>query len=127
MQTNTKAIRTKAHQGTRPVMLALTIVGLFAAVALAHGGLEHLMGTVTHVGEHSISLTTKDGRSVEVTVQAKTKYLRGTELAKLGEIKVGDRVVVHVEKKGNALVAHEVRLGAAPRSAIGKEARKKGK
>lgn len=95
----------------KAITLCLSLV-LFAAAALAHGGEEHLMGTVTKVSDQSITIETKDKKTVEVGTAASTKCMKGEATAELKDIKVGDRVVIHAKKVGGKLVASEVHIGA---------------
>ncbi len=89
---------------------------LLAALALAHGGLEHVMGTVAKISDASITVTTAAGKTVEVTLDAKTTYSRNSQAIQKTDLKVGDRVVIHAEKSGAKLIAHTVETGAAAKS-----------
>jgi hypothetical protein len=65
---------------------------------------------------------TNSGKSVEVKLVASTQYIERTgnqdKPAKLADLAVGDRVVIHATPTGDALSADEVRFspakGAAP-------------
>lgn len=96
----------------KTVTLFLSLL-LFAAVAFAHGGVEHVMGTVTKVTEKSITVETKDKKTVEINLTADTKFLKGETAVALKDLKVGDRVVVDAKKDGSKLVATRVRMAAA--------------
>jgi Domain of unknown function (DUF5666) len=112
METKRKHILIKE---TRAWLLAtVLVVAVLATLAprvWAHGGQEHLMGTVTEVGENTLSLKTMTGNTVEVTLGAETQYVRGDEPSQKKELKAGDRVVIHALKKSGSLVAQEVKLG----------------
>ena len=100
---------------TRRAILAATTALLFAsAPAMAHGGMEHVMGVVEAVTDTSLTVKTTAGKSVEVALDGKTTFTRKSQAIQKTEIKVGDRVVVHAEKSGNKLVAHTVQLGTKP-------------
>jgi hypothetical protein len=97
---------------------------LVAALAIppyvqAHEGHAHkVMGTVTTLHENHLEVKATDGKSSTITLNEKTKILRGKANAKLDDIKPGERVVVTAtETKGKdgkaTLVATEVRLGDA--------------
>jgi hypothetical protein len=98
------------------VLIALVAAPI--AVVLAHPGHEHkIMGTVSMVHENHLEVKATDGKTTVVTLNDKTKVVRGSTAAKLDTVKVGERVVVTavqaVGKDGKALVvAKEVRLGA---------------
>jgi hypothetical protein len=105
--------------------LALLIsVALIAGVALAHGDKKHVIGTVEKASADSVTVKIADGTSVEVKLVATTTYiLRSGNVdkpAKVSDLVVGDRVVIHATPKGDALEAAEVRFsppaaGAAPK------------
>ena len=80
--------------------------------ALAHGGLEHITGTIMNVGNNILAVKTTKGKTVQVLVDAKTDYVRGKQAAKIADLKEGDRVVVHAMETNGSLVAHEVNIGA---------------
>ena len=91
----------------------ITSVLFVAALAIAHGNEQHVMGTVTAVTEKSITVETKDRQKVTVSVVAETKFTKGTSAAMLKDVSVGDRVVIHAGKQGEQLQAHTVRIGTA--------------
>lgn len=92
--------------------MCLSLV-LLAAVAFAHGGEEHLMGTVTKVTDKSITIEDKDKKATEVILTSDTKFVSGEAAAALKDIKVGARVVINAKKNGNKLVATLVKVGVA--------------
>jgi hypothetical protein len=96
----------------RLLTLALTLA-LTAALAHAHGGMEHVMGTVAAVSATSITVTTSDGKSQTVLLTPDTKYAKKDTAITVGDIKVGDAVVIHATMKNNALTAATVKVGAA--------------
>ena len=94
--------------------LALAVyLALFAALAIAHGGLEHVIGTVAGVSDTSITVTNSAGKSIEVALDGKTTYAKNNQAIQRADVKVGDRVVIHAEKSGTKLIAHTVQIGAA--------------
>ena len=72
---------------------------LLSTLALAHGGGDHLMGTVKTIDEKSITLTTQDGKEVTASLTAETKFERDGKPASAKDAAAGDRVVVHTAKK----------------------------
>lgn len=96
----------------RAMTLCISLV-LFAVVALAHGGEEHLMGTVTKVAEKSITIEDKNGKTIEVGVSEETKFMKGEATAALKDVKVGDRLVIEAKKNGNKFAASLVKIGVA--------------
>lgn len=96
---------------TRFVMLfALAIA---PGIALAHGGLEHVRGTIAKVSDQSVTVTTTAGKTVEVLLDAQTTYARADKPIQKADLKVGDRVVIHAAEKGTTLTAHTVEVGVS--------------
>jgi Cu/Ag efflux protein CusF len=91
---------------------------LWTAPASAHGGHEHVMGTIKAVDHEArkVDVSTRDGKVVAVLIDDKTKYLKGTAAAAAKDLAVGDRVVVDAAKENGQLVAREIRLGTAKAS-----------
>jgi hypothetical protein len=91
------------------------------AAALAHGGEEHVIGTVSKVTPDSITVKTTANKMVTVGVVAATTFTMGKMAMKLDGLKVGDRVVIHAkEPKEGTLVADTVEFSspkAAPAAA----------
>jgi hypothetical protein len=86
---------------------------ILAATALAHGGFEHVMGTVSKVTAQSVTVTTAAKKNVEVGLNAKTIYTRGDKTVTATDMKVGDRVVIDATEVNEALTAASIKLGAA--------------
>ena len=92
----------------------VTVVALLFALsvmALAHGKEKHVMGTVTSISDTSITVQSKDKKSVAVDVSDKTKFEKSGASATLKDLKVGDSVVIHADVSGDKLVANEVHFG----------------
>ena len=80
------------------ILVLVASISLVAALALAHGGLEHIIGTVAMVGPDSITVKTTTNKTVTVTVAQDTKFLKDKASAKLSDLNVGDRVVIHANE-----------------------------
>jgi len=102
----------RTHIIKRAVLAAACLL-LLATLAVAHGGREHVMGTVTAISNTSVTVKTAAGKSVEVAFDAKTTFSKSDQPIDKGAIKVGDRVVIHAEKSGTKLIAHTVETGTA--------------
>jgi hypothetical protein len=89
----------------------VTLLFALSVMALAHGKEKHVMGTVASISDSSITVETKDKKSVTVDVTDKTKFEKSGSPATLKDLKVGDRVVVHADVSGDKLVANEVHFG----------------
>lgn len=97
----------------RAVVLFLA-TAFFAAVQLfAHGGFEHVMGTVTKITARTVTVMTAANKTVDVAINDKTTYARGTQKIAIGDLKVGDRVVIDATGEDPKLVAASVKVGAA--------------
>lgn len=91
------------------VLVLAVCFSLAAVAALAHGGEEHVMGTVTMVTADSITVKTTAKEPVTVGVVPATKFMMGKMAMKFDGLKVGDRVVIHAtEPKEGTLVADTV-------------------
>jgi translation initiation factor IF-1 len=82
---------------------------------LAHGH-GHVQGTVNSIDAAKIDVKTEDGKSRQVTLTGKTKYVRGEAAAKLADVKPGERVVVHLGEDGSALEVHLAPAAGSPQA-----------
>ncbi|MGP0070354.1 MAG: DUF5666 domain-containing protein [Bryobacteraceae bacterium] len=99
----------------RIALIALVLTPIIATpmIALAHGGLEHVRGTIAKVSDQSVTVTTIAGKTVEVLLDAQTTYARADKPIQKADLKVGDRVVIHAAEKGTTLTAHTVEVGSS--------------
>jgi hypothetical protein len=90
-----------------------------ACLLLAHGNATHLMGTVTAVGNDSVTIKDKDGKSIVVTLEKTTKYFRNKKPATAGDLKIGSRVVIdaQMDQKKKTFTAEEIQLGTTEATA----------
>src|SRR5436853_5689170 len=98
-------------------LLAIVSLALLPTIATAHGGEEHVTGTVTKISDTFVAVKTTAGKSVEIGVDAKTIYARGKKPIQKTDIKVGDRIVIHAAEVNEKLVARTVEIGAATAAA----------
>jgi hypothetical protein len=100
-------------------------VAMIGGAAFAHGDKKHVSGTVQKITADSVFVKIADGTSVEVKLVSSTVYVlhvaspAGTPAdanpdkpAKLSDLAVGDRVLIHATPKGDTLEAAEVRFSA---------------
>jgi hypothetical protein len=92
-------------------ILAIVSLALLPTIATAHGGEQHVTGTVTKISDTSVTVKTTAGKTVEVGFDAKTTYARAKQSIQKTDIKVGDRVVIHAMEMNEKLVAHTVEIG----------------
>ena len=90
-------------------MLALIL--LLTTVAFAHGDKKHVMGTLEKINTDSVIVKQADGKSVEVKLVSATMFVsRDGKAAKVSDLAVGDRVVIHATPTGDTLSADEVKF-----------------
>lgn len=99
-------------------ILSLSVAAVLAAAAapaaLAHDGHDHkIMGTVSAIHENHLEVLATDGKTSKITLNQKTKIVRGKAPLKPVDVKVGDRVVVNVGNGKEPLIAKQVELGVA--------------
>ena len=113
---NNRSINTKLM--IHAAILAIVSLALLPTLAIAHGGEEHVTGTVTKISDTSVTVKTTAGKTVEVGFDAKmTTYERGKQPIQKSDIKVGDRIVIHAMEVNEKLVAHTVEIGTAKQAA----------
>src|SRR6266851_6401270 len=98
---------------THVAILAIVSLALLPTIATAHGGEEHVTGTVTKISDTSVTVKTTAGKTVEVGFDAKTTYTRAKQPIQKADIKVGDRIVIQAMEMNEKLVAHTVEIGMA--------------
>jgi hypothetical protein len=109
---NTISLIRAISRGIAAALLCLSFLSVIPMTAVAHGGLEHVMGVVQKISPTSVTVSTTDGKSTEVLLDPKTTYAKSGHPVQGGDIKVGDRVVIHAAKTGDKLVARTVEAGA---------------
>jgi hypothetical protein len=84
-----------------------------SAIAFAHNGVEHIMGTVTAVTDISVTVDTVKHTSATVLLDPSTKFTNNVAQASRKDVKVGDRVAINAKENADKkLVALTVKLGA---------------
>jgi Cu/Ag efflux protein CusF len=102
---------------TNLIRTSLTAAAI-ATGLLAHGGAEHLAGTVKAISADSITIETAKHETLAIALTEKTVALKGKAKGDLKDLKAGDRVVVHAEKdKAGKYHAEEVDYAAAKAAA----------
>jgi|SRR5579872_6910490 len=90
----------------------MCILLTLAAPIFAHGGFDHVIGTVSKVDNGTVTVKTTRGE-VSVKVIEKTEITRGDQKAGIADVKPGIRVVIDVPEGSKDHVAHSIKLGAA--------------
>jgi Domain of unknown function (DUF5666) len=99
----------KKHSSILTAAFICTLI--VSTLAFAHGGMEHVLGTVTAVTGNSISVKARDGAIKTVEVDGETKFVKGDASATIKDVQVGSRVAIHAHSHDNALHAAEVKIG----------------
>ena len=103
----------------RPSIIITSLLGLLLACAVqvfAHGGFDHVTGTVQKLDNSVLTVKTAKG-DVAVTIDAKTEITRDDKPAQAADLKPGVRVVVDVPEGSKTKVAHSIKVGAAKAAA----------
>ena len=91
--------------------LAAGLLG-FAASALAHGGFDHVRGTVVKVANNVLTVKTDKGE-VAVKLDAKTELTKNDQKAVIADLVSGVRVIVDIPEGAKDKPAHSVKIGVA--------------
>jgi hypothetical protein len=98
------------------------IVGLMAAVLVfaavpvfAHGGFDHVMGTVVQVANNVLTVKTAKG-NVDVKLDDKTELTKNDQKAQLTDLTPGARVVVDIPEGSKDKLAHSVKIGTGSKA-----------
>jgi len=95
------------------------IISLLLACAMqvfAHGGFDHVTGTVVKLDNNVLTVKTAKG-DVTVTLDAKTEISRNDKPAQAADLKAGVRVVVDIPEGSKTKLAHSVKIGTAAKTA----------
>ena len=94
--------------------LGLCIILLVIAASaptFAHGGFDHVRGTVVKVANNVLTVKTAKG-NVDVKLDNQTDLTRNDKKAQLADLKPGVRVIVDVPEGSKDKIAHSVKIGA---------------
>jgi hypothetical protein len=99
---------------TRRFFTTLLAFSLVAVTLSAHGDKKHVIGTIEKLNSGSVTVKTRDGKSVQVKLVPSTTYVArvatADKPATLSDLAVGENVVIHATPKGDDLEADEVRF-----------------
>ena len=94
---------------TNRLWLILVVFAL-SNLLIAHGGFDHVLGTVVKVENNVLTVKTAKG-NVDVTLNEKTEITKADQKAQLADLKPGMRVVVDVPEGSKDRIAHSVKVG----------------
>jgi hypothetical protein len=100
------------------VLWLCTLLLAFSVQLIAHGGFEHVVGTVVKVENNVLTVKTAKG-NVDVRLNAKTEITRNDQKAEAVDLKAGTRVVVDVPEGSKEKIAHSVKIGVSDSHAHG--------
>lgn len=95
--------------------LMAAVLVFAAAPVLAHGGFDHVMGTVVQVSGNVLTVKTAKG-NVDVKLDDKTELTKSDQKAQLADLTPGSRVVVDIPEGSKDKIAHSVKIGAASKA-----------
>jgi hypothetical protein len=100
--------------------IGITKIGIIALAlapaVFAHGGFDHVIGTVVQVSNNVLTVKTTKG-NVDVKLNEKTEISKGEQKAMTMDLKAGVRVIVDIPEGGKDQIAHSVKIGGPPLSA----------
>src|SRR5947209_17324262 len=109
--TTNKATNRTAARWFRVLVLAAVV----SALALAHGGYEHVRGTVAKVVNNVLTVKTAKG-TVDVKLDNSTELTMNDQKAQVADLKPGARVIVDVPEGSKDKVAKSVKIGGASKT-----------
>ena len=104
---NRKRIRTIINNLSHGLAVALIAI---APALLAHGGFDHVMGTVARLSGNILTVKTMKG-NVDVRLDDKTELTKESGKAATADLVPGARVVVDITEGSKTKIAHSVKIG----------------
>ena|SRR5215469_14970206 len=95
----------------RTLWIGIIALALAAALA-AHGGFDHVIGSVVQVSNNVLTVKTAKG-NVDVKLNDKTEISRNDQKIQAADLKPGTRVVVDIPEGSKDKIAASVKAGAA--------------
>jgi len=103
---------TKATTNSARVSVMICFLLLATSAVFAHGGEQHVIGIVSQITDSTITVKTVGAGDITVAIVSATEVTHAGKTAKIADLKVGDRVVIHAMKHGDELMAHTVQFAA---------------
>src|SRR5260370_13181045 len=115
MTTQLNIAKGKPPNGALGLGLGIILIVIGAsAPAFAHGGFDHVRGTVVKVANNVLTVKTAEG-NVDVKLDNQTDLTRNGQKAQLADLKPGVRIIVDVPESSKDKIAHSVKIGASPK------------
>ena len=112
-QPNTIIIKARRRVLAIAVILGIVTV---SAPLFAHGGFDHVIGTVSKVDNNVMTVKTAKG-DVDVKLNAQTEISKGDQKVAVDDLKPGTRVVVDIPEGSKDRTAHSVKMGGGAAAA----------
>ncbi len=112
MKLRLNATITKLTNRTRGMLVPFLLLLAIACSVFAHGGFDHVMGTVVKVTGDVLTVKTAKG-DVDVKLNEKTEITKDAAKAQLSDLTAGVRVVVDIPEGNKEKLAHSVKIGVA--------------
>ena len=112
MNIQSNIIITKHSNRVLIALVAVATLVFVAAPAFAHGGFDHVMGTVVKVADNVLTVKTAKG-NVDVKLDDKTDLTKNDQKAQVSDLAPGARVVVDIPEGSKDKIAHSVKIGTA--------------
>jgi anti-sigma factor ChrR (cupin superfamily) len=98
------------HRRITTISVSILMLFAFALQAFAHGGFDHVIGTIEKI-DHD-TLTVKTAKSaVDVKLTDKTEITSNDQKFAQADLKPGMRVVIDVPEGSKTMTAHSVKVG----------------
>ena len=93
------------------VLSFILLLGVVSATTFAHGGFDHLRGTVVKVANNVLTVKTATG-NVDVKLDNQRELTKNDQKAQFTDLKPGTRVIVDMPEGSKDKIAHSVKIGA---------------
>ena len=100
----------KPPNSVMPFRRGVILLLVAAAWVFAHGGFEHVKGTVVKVANNVLTVKTAKG-NMEVKLDSKTELTMDDQKAQVADLKPGTRVVIDLPADRKDATAHSVKIG----------------
>ena len=90
--------------------LGIAMLLFITAPVFAHGGFDHLRGTVVKTSNNVLTVKTLKG-NMDVKLNDQTELTKNDRKAALAELMPGTRVVVDIPEGSKDKLAHSVKIG----------------
>src|SRR5260370_6598201 len=105
------AMRRPPNRALGLVLSFILLLDAVSATTIAHGGFDHLRGTVIKVANNVLTVKTATG-NVDVKLDNQTELTKNDQKAQFTDLKPGTRVIVDMPEGSKDKIAHSVKIGA---------------